>query len=98
MKSYVTGFPRIGEQRELKKALESFWAGKCELGALEKVADELKDRHIKYQLDAWTGLISVNDFSFYDLMLDNSVLFGAVPQRFASWKQRRCGNGNDKMV
>nr|WP_306558719.1 5-methyltetrahydropteroyltriglutamate--homocysteine S-methyltransferase [Campylobacter sp. CS_ED1] len=84
MKSYVTGFPRIGEQRELKKALESFWAGKCEFGALEKVADELKDRHIKYQLDAWTGLISVNDFSFYDLMLDNSVLFGAVPQRFAS--------------
>ncbi|MDA3053480.1 5-methyltetrahydropteroyltriglutamate--homocysteine S-methyltransferase [Campylobacter sp. JMF_01 NE2] len=84
MKSYVTGFPRIGEQRELKKALESFWAGKCELGALEKVADELKDRHIKYQLDAWTGLISVNDFSFYDLMLDNSVLFGAVPERFAN--------------
>ncbi|MDA3050112.1 5-methyltetrahydropteroyltriglutamate--homocysteine S-methyltransferase [Campylobacter sp. JMF_02 ED1] len=84
MKSYITGFPRIGEQRELKKALESFWAGKCELGALEKVADELKDRHIKYQLDAWTGLISVNDFSFYDLMLDNSVLFGAVPQRFAA--------------
>ncbi|MDA3062856.1 MULTISPECIES: 5-methyltetrahydropteroyltriglutamate--homocysteine S-methyltransferase [unclassified Campylobacter] len=84
MKSYITGFPRIGEQRELKKALESFWAGKCELGALEKVADELKDRHIKYQLDAWTGLISVNDFSFYDLMLDNSVLFGAVPQRFAN--------------
>lgn len=84
MKSYVTGFPRIGEQRELKKALESFWAGKCELGALEKVADELKDCHIKYQLDAWTGLISVNDFSFYDLMLDNSVLFGAVPERFAN--------------
>ncbi|MDA3077190.1 5-methyltetrahydropteroyltriglutamate--homocysteine S-methyltransferase [Campylobacter sp. JMF_04 NA10] len=84
MKSYITGFPRIGEQRELKKALESFWAGKCELGALNKVTDELKDRHIKYQLDAWTGLISVNDFSFYDLMLDNSVLFGAVPQRFAS--------------
>lgn len=84
MKSYVTGFPRIGEQRELKKALESFWAGKCELGALEKVADELKDRHIKYQLDAWTGLISVNDFSFYDLMLDNIVTFGAVPERFAN--------------
>lgn len=84
MKSYVTGFPRIGEQRELKKALESFWAGKCELGALEKVADELKDRHIKYQLDAWTGLISVNDFSFYDLMLDNSVLFGVIPERFAN--------------
>ncbi|MBQ7676539.1 MAG: 5-methyltetrahydropteroyltriglutamate--homocysteine S-methyltransferase [Campylobacter sp.] len=84
MKSYVTGFPRIGEQRELKKALESFWSGKCDFNALSKVADELKDRHIKYQLEAWTGLISVNDFSFYDLMLDNSVLFGAVPERFAN--------------
>ena len=82
MKSYVTGFPRIGEQRELKKALESYWAGKCDYDALERVAAELKDRHIKYQLDAWSGLISVNDFSYYDLMLDTSVLFGVIPQRF----------------
>uniref|UniRef100_UPI002616E1AD 5-methyltetrahydropteroyltriglutamate-- homocysteine S-methyltransferase n=1 Tax=uncultured Campylobacter sp. TaxID=218934 RepID=UPI002616E1AD len=84
MKSYVTGFPRIGEQRELKKALESYWAGKCDYDALERVASELKDRHIKYQLDAWSGLISVNDFSYYDLMLDTSVLFGVIPQRFAA--------------
>ena len=84
MKSYVTGFPRIGEQRELKKALESYWAGKCDYDALERVAAELKDRHIKYQLDAWNGLISVNDFSYYDLMLDTSVLFGVIPQRFAA--------------
>ena len=84
MKSYVTGFPRIGEQRELKKALESYWAGKCDYDALERVAAELKDRHIKYQLDAWSGLISVNDFSYYDLMLDTSVLFGVIPQRFAT--------------
>ena len=84
MKSYVTGFPRIGEQRELKKALESYWAGKCDYDALERVAAELKDRHIKYQLDAWSGLISVNDFSYYDLMLDTSVLFGVIPQRFAA--------------
>ena len=84
MKSYVTGFPRIGEQRELKKALESYWAGKCDYDALERVAAELKDRHIKYQLDAWSGLISVNDFSYYDPMLDTSVLFGVIPQRFAA--------------
>ena len=84
MKSYVTGFPRIGEQRELKKALESYWAGKCDYDALERVAAELKDRHIKYQLDAWSGLISVNDFSYYDLMLDTSVLFGVIPRRFAA--------------
>ena len=48
-KSFVTGFPRIGEQRELKFALESFWAGKTSFGEVEKVAAELKKRHWNYQ-------------------------------------------------
>ncbi|WP_086322160.1 5-methyltetrahydropteroyltriglutamate--homocysteine S-methyltransferase [Campylobacter devanensis] len=82
-KSFVTGFPRIGEQRELKFALESFWAGKTSFGEVEKVATELKKRHWNYQIDAKVDLISVNDFSYYDLMLDNIVTFGAIPPRFA---------------
>ncbi|MBR2164882.1 MAG: hypothetical protein IJ953_08435 [Campylobacter sp.] len=82
-KSFVTGFPRIGEQRELKFALESFWAGKTSFGEVEKVAAELKKRHWNYQIDAKVDLISVNDFSYYDLMLDNIVTFGAIPPRFA---------------
>ncbi|CZE48588.1 5-methyltetrahydropteroyltriglutamate--homocysteine S-methyltransferase [Campylobacter geochelonis] len=82
IKNYVTGFPRIGEQRELKKALEEFWSGKCELKELENVAKELRARHIKYQDEAKIDLISVNDFSFYDIMLDNMITFGAIPARF----------------
>lgn len=82
-KSFVTGFPRIGEQRELKFALESFWAGKTSFGEVEKVATELKKRHWNYQIDAKVDLISVNDFSYYDLMLDNIITFGAIPPRFA---------------
>ncbi|ALV24431.1 cobalamin-independent homocysteine transmethylase [Campylobacter iguaniorum] len=81
-KSFITGFPRIGEQRELKFALESFWAGKSEFSEVEKVASELKARHWGYQKDANIDFISVNDFSYYDLMLDNIVTFGAIPPRF----------------
>lgn len=82
-KSFVTGFPRIGEQRELKFALESFWAGKTSFSEVEKIAAELKKRHWNYQIDAKVDLISVNDFSYYDLMLDNIITFGAIPPRFA---------------
>ncbi|MEE3776127.1 5-methyltetrahydropteroyltriglutamate--homocysteine S-methyltransferase [Campylobacter sp. CX2-4080-23] len=82
-KSFVTGFPRIGEQRELKFALESFWAGKTSFNEVQNVASELKKRHWGYQIDAKVDLISVNDFSYYDLMLDNIITFGAIPPRFA---------------
>ncbi len=49
MKNYITGFPRIGEQRELKRALEGFWAGKIDEANLQAVAKELRIKHIKYQ-------------------------------------------------
>lgn len=82
MKNYITGFPRIGEQRELKRALEGFWAGKIDEANLQAVAKELRIKHIKYQDERDIDLISVNDFSFYDLMLDNIITFGAIPSRF----------------
>ena len=43
LKNYVVGFPRIGEQRELKKVLELFWADKCPFSEVEKVALELRE-------------------------------------------------------
>lgn len=82
MKNYITGFPRIGEQRELKRALEGFWAGKIDEANLQAVAKELRIKHIKYQDERGIDIISVNDFSFYDLMLDNIITFGAIPSRF----------------
>ena len=81
-KNYVIGFPRIGEQRELKKALESYWANKSDVNTLEKTANDLKIRHWEYQKNAGIEYISSNDFSFYDNMLDMAVTLGAVPKRF----------------
>ena len=85
-KNYVVGFPRIGEQRELKKVLESFWAKKSSFSEVQKVASELKKRHWNYQKDAKIDFISSNDFSLYDNMLDTSIMLNAVPLRFSELK------------
>jgi len=85
-KNYIIGFPRIGEQRELKKALESFWAKKIPFNEVEKVASELKKRHWNYQKNANIEYISSNDFSLYDNMLDTAVMLGAIPKRFKTLK------------
>jgi len=81
-KSYVVGFPRIGEQRELKKVLESFWANNCSFSEVQKVASELKQRHWNYQKSAGIEYISSNDFSLYDNVLDTAVMLNAIPKRF----------------
>ena len=81
-KTYTVGFPRIGEQRELKKALEDFWANKSSFEKVKSVAHELKKRHWNYQKDAGIEFISSNDFSLYDNMLDTIVMIGAIPPRF----------------
>ena len=86
-KNYVVGFPRIGEQRELKKVLELFWANKVDFSEVEKVASELKSRHWNYQKDAGIDFIASNDFSLYDNMLDTAVMLGAIPQRFKGLKE-----------
>ncbi len=81
-KNYIVGFPRIGEQRELKKALEAFWSEKTAFSEVETVALELKARHWNYQKEAGIDFISSNDFSLYDNMLDTAILLGAIPKRF----------------
>jgi 5-methyltetrahydropteroyltriglutamate--homocysteine methyltransferase len=81
-KNYVIGFPRIGEQRELKRVLEKYWAKEVAFSEVERVALELKQRHWEYQSDAGIDCISCNDFSLYDNMLDTSVMLGAIPARF----------------
>ena len=81
-KNHIIGYPRIGEKRELKFALESYWSGKSDLASLEKTAAELRRRHWLEQKGAGIGAISCNDFSYYDGMLDTCVMLGAIPERF----------------
>jgi 5-methyltetrahydropteroyltriglutamate--homocysteine methyltransferase len=84
--TYVVGFPRIGEQRELKFALENFWAKKSDFTEVQKVAKELKQKHWNYQKSAGIEHIASNDFSLYDNMLDMAVTLNAVPKRFKKLK------------
>lgn len=86
-KSYIVGFPRIGEQRELKKVLERFWAKECDLTQVTEVSNALKKRHWEYQKSAGIEHISSNDFSLYDTMLDTAVMLGAIPKRFQDLKE-----------
>ena len=76
------GFPRMGLQRELKKALEAYWKGKSSEDELQSVARELRERHWKMQQESGIEHIPSNDFSFYDHVLDTIAMVGAVPARY----------------
>ncbi len=78
------GFPRIGARRELKRALEAYWKGDIDRDALEHAGRDLRARHWALQAEAGLDYIPVGDFSWYDQVLDMSVLLGAVPERFGS--------------
>ena len=76
------GYPRIGPKRELKKALEQFWKGEIKEQDLHAVAKDLRKQNWQTQKDNGVDLISSNDFSFYDQVLDVICLLGAIPQRY----------------
>jgi len=76
------GFPRIGAQRELKKAVEAYWSGKSDQKTLLSEAKKIREYNWKLQKEAGIQLIPSNDFTFYDHMLDTAVLIGAVPSRY----------------
>lgn len=80
--SSVLGYPRIGPHRELKRALEGYWHGSVSREELLTVGRDLQESAIS-ELAA-TGITQVpgNTFSFYDHVLDNALLFGAVPTRY----------------
>ncbi|BAW80516.1 5-methyltetrahydropteroyltriglutamate--homocysteine methyltransferase [Candidatus Nitrosoglobus terrae] len=76
------GFPRMGDKRELKWALEGYWKGQLSQEELIKVGNELQNLHWKRQKEGGLDLIPVGDFSWYDHVLDMSVLLGVIPPRF----------------
>lgn len=82
VKSSVLGYPRIGADREWKKALEAFWSGKLEVAAFESQLQEIRLNHLRKQKEQGIDLIPVNDFSYYDHILDTAAMFGIVPKRF----------------
>lgn len=82
-KSSVLGYPRIGADREWKKALEAFWAGKLEEVEFQQKLQHIRLTHLRKQQEKGIDIIPVNDFSYYDHILDTATMFGIVPKRFS---------------
>ncbi|BAN50083.1 5-methyltetrahydropteroyltriglutamate--homocysteine S-methyltransferase [Metapseudomonas resinovorans] len=80
--SHSLGFPRIGRDRELKKAQEAFWKGELDEAGLRAVGRQLRAEHWQLQKDAGIELLPVGDFAWYDQVLTHSLTFGVVPERF----------------
>lgn len=80
--SHSFGFPRIGADRELKKALEAHWRGELDEAGLRAVGRQLRAAHWQLQQDAGIELLPVGDFAWYDQVLGHSLTFGVIPERF----------------
>ncbi|MBM7600143.1 5-methyltetrahydropteroyltriglutamate--homocysteine methyltransferase [Virgibacillus halotolerans] len=76
------GYPRIGENREWKRALEKFWKQEISETALLEETTQLRLNNLQKQQDLGVELIPVGDASLYDHVLDTSIMFGIIPERF----------------
>lgn len=83
MQTHNLGYPRIGSRRELKKASENYWAGKCSLSELLEEGSRIRLHNWQLQKEAGIDLLPCNDFSFYDQVLDTIIMTGAIPDRYA---------------
>jgi 5-methyltetrahydropteroyltriglutamate--homocysteine methyltransferase len=80
--SQTVGYPRIGSERELKKALESYWARKSPAAELRSVYSQVQQEALEAQAAAGIDRIGVGDATLYDHVLDWTFRFGLVPERF----------------
>ena len=81
----ILGYPRIGRRRELKHAVEAFWAGRIDAGELERTAAGLRSATRERLASLGPGRTESalpESFSYYDQVLDASVAVGAIPARF----------------
>ncbi len=74
------GFPRIGPHREMKKAVEDYWAGRTGRAALDEAGRAI--RAAMWQAQAGLDRVPVGDFTWYDHVLDTAAMLGVVPERF----------------
>ncbi|MGQ4513172.1 5-methyltetrahydropteroyltriglutamate--homocysteine S-methyltransferase [Streptomyces sp. DW26H14] len=77
----VYGYPRQGQNRELKKAIEGYWKGRVTADALRTTASELRRTNRRDLAAAGIDEVPTGDFSYYDHVLDTTVMVGAIPER-----------------
>jgi 5-methyltetrahydropteroyltriglutamate--homocysteine methyltransferase len=83
MITHNLGYPRIGNNREIKKAIEGYWSGKINYNQLIQTSAEIKQKNWLLQKDLGIDLIPSNDFSFYDHVLDMAFTINAIPERYS---------------
>lgn len=83
MITHNLGYPRIGNNRELKKAVEGYWSGSFSYSQLIQISVTIKQKNWLIQRDLGIDLIPSNDFSFYDHVLDLAFAIDAIPKRYA---------------
>jgi 5-methyltetrahydropteroyltriglutamate--homocysteine methyltransferase len=79
--THILGYPRIGEKRELKFALEQYWRGELDQQGLKLVAAKIRKQNWERQKQAGLDYVTVGDFAWYDHVLGTSLLLGHVPKR-----------------
>lgn len=87
MITHNLGYPRIGSQRELKRASEQYWSGKISMEDLQAIAKKIRQQNWQTQQEAELDLIPSNDFSLYDQVLDTAFMVGAIPERYQALAQ-----------
>ena len=87
MKTNNLGYPRIGNNRELKKASELYWANQITADELLEVGKNIRKKNWHLQAQSGIDLIPSNDFSFYDQVLDLTLTLGAIPNRYRDFAQ-----------
>lgn len=80
--SHILGYPRIGDKRQTKFALERYWKGKQDKATAQAAIQAVFDTNIQDQIDANLDIITTGDFAHYDLVLSQAVAFGVCPPRF----------------
>lgn len=84
--SHILGYPRIGDKRQTKFALEKYWKGKQDKATTQEALAGVFASNINAQLDAGLSFVTTGDFAHYDLVLTQAVAFGITPPRFEGAK------------
>lgn len=82
--AHSLGFPRIGRERQMKFAIESYWQGTINNETLLEKGRAIRQENWALQKEAGLALLPVGDFSWYDHVLDMSLMLGVIPERFKS--------------
>ncbi|RMD17650.1 5-methyltetrahydropteroyltriglutamate--homocysteine S-methyltransferase [Corynebacterium gottingense] len=99
-KATIEGYPRIGANRELKRALESYWAGRIDADTFRSTTHALRIDNYNHLRDL--GLTEdyaiAADVAYYDQVLETALTVGLIPGGTDLDEEFALARGNDTRV